>query len=208
LDEDENVKFAVLTGEGKFYSAGNDINNFSYIYGSEDGTEMSRKVIDNFVKAFIEFKKPLIAVCNGPAIGISATTLALCDAVWASDEAYFLTPFTKLAQGPEGCSSSTFPKIMGSALASEMLLFNKQMSAQEAKDCGLVSRLISSENFEEEVNSMLKEIADLPPQAMILGKSLVKNQAQIDHLLDTATAENYGLKERWESPECKARFMK
>ena len=65
---------------------------------------------------------------------------------------------------------------MGSALASEMLLFNKQMSAQEAKDCGLVSRLISSENFEEKVNSMLEEIADLPPQAMILGKALVKNQ--------------------------------
>ena len=110
------------------------------------------------------------------AIGIAATALTLCDAAWASEEAYFLTPFTKLAQGPEGCSSSTFPRIMGSALASEMLLFNKQMSAQEAKDCGLVSRLIPTENFEEEVSSMLEEIADLPPQAMRLGKSLVKNQ--------------------------------
>jgi peroxisomal 3,2-trans-enoyl-CoA isomerase len=65
------------------------------------------------VDAFINFKKPLIAFLNGPAIGISFTILGLFDCVYASDRAFFHAPFTQLALSPEGCSSYTFPRLMG-----------------------------------------------------------------------------------------------
>ena len=72
------------------------------------------------VSAFIDFPKPLIAAVNGPAIGIATTTLGLCDFVYASENAWFYTPFTELGLCPEGCSSVTFPQIVGPIRASDV----------------------------------------------------------------------------------------
>lgn len=63
-----------------------------------------------FVDAFIEFPKPLVAMVNGPAIGIGASHLGLCDLVYCHESATFVTPFTQLGQSPEACSSVTFPE--------------------------------------------------------------------------------------------------
>lgn len=73
--------------------------------------------LDKMVKSFIRFPKLLIALVNGPAVGIGATILGLCDVVYSSKSAYFYTPFTALGLCAEGCSSVTFPKILGTSKA-------------------------------------------------------------------------------------------
>lgn len=76
----------------------------------------------NFVNTFIQFKKPIIVAVNGPAIGLGASILPLCDVVWANEKAWFQTPYTTFGQSPDGCSTVMFPKIMGGASVSTSFL--------------------------------------------------------------------------------------
>lgn len=72
----------------------------------------------NFVNTFIQFKKPIVVAVNGPAIGLGASILPLCDVVWANEKAWFQTPYTTFGQSPDGCSTVMFPRIMGGASVS------------------------------------------------------------------------------------------
>ena len=110
----DDCALLALTGSGRFYSSGNDLSGFAAALGEgmtpaqlADG---AFDIMIPFVDAFIEFEKPLIAMVNGPAIGIAVSHLGLCDLVLASDTASFVTPFTQLGQSAEACSSYTFPK--------------------------------------------------------------------------------------------------
>ncbi|NXO01754.1 ECI2 isomerase, partial [Rhinopomastus cyanomelas] len=194
---------AVITGNGDFYSSGNDLNNFTNIQPGEiekmakDGAVLLRDFVDHF----IDFPKPLIAVVNGPAIGICVTVLALCDIVYASDRATFHTPFSQLGQSPEGCSSYLFPKIMGLAKANEMLLFNKQLTAAEACAWGLVTEVFPDRSFQKEVWRRLEAYASLPKNALAVSKQLLRNTEK-EKLHEVNSKECEALKKRWLSDEC------
>ncbi|XP_032318319.1 enoyl-CoA delta isomerase 2, mitochondrial isoform X2 [Camelus ferus] len=112
--KDDSV-LTVLTGNGEYYCSGNDLTNFTDIppEGPEEKARTNAILLREFVDCFIDFPKPLVAVVNGPAVGISVTLLGLFDLVYASDRATFHTPFGPLGLSPEGCSSYTFPKMMG-----------------------------------------------------------------------------------------------
>ena len=71
-----------------------------------------------FIGALILFPKPVIAVVNGPAVGMGVSMLPLCDIVYASDKASFHCPWARLSQTPEGCASHTFPNVLGMAMVS------------------------------------------------------------------------------------------
>lgn len=75
-----------------------------------------------FVLAFIHFKKPIVVAINGPALGLGASILPLCDVVWASERAWFQTPCAALHLTPSGCSSYTFPQILGVALVGPSII--------------------------------------------------------------------------------------
>lgn len=197
-----------ITGAGDFFCSGNDLSNFMNIPegGPKQLAADSKKLLYKFVDAFIDFKKPLIGVINGPAVGVSVTLLGLYDAVYATDKAYFTTPFTRLGQSAEGCSSFTFPRIMGPATSTEMLLFNKKMTAAEAHHCGLVTEVFPHAVFQAEVWPKLRELAQLPKLSLIYGKQLVRD---IDRaaLKQANTVECERLEERWLSDECRNAVM-
>ncbi|XP_021071438.1 enoyl-CoA delta isomerase 3, peroxisomal [Mus pahari] len=172
----DNSVITVFTGTGDYYSSGNDLKNLINDAGEIRDIAMSTKLLRDFVNCFIDFPKPLVAVVNGPAVGIAVTTLALFDAVYASDRATFHTPFSQLSQIPEACSTYTFPKMMGPAKAAEMLLFGKKLTAREAWAQGLVTEVFPESTFETEVWTRLKTYAKLPPNVMRVSKELIRNQ--------------------------------
>ncbi|XP_074843833.1 enoyl-CoA delta isomerase 2 isoform X2 [Carettochelys insculpta] len=204
---DDSV-ITVITGNGDYYCSGNDLNNFTNIPSS--GLEKMAKdgavLLEDFVNHFIDFPKPLIAVVNGPAVGISVTLLGLFDIVYATERATFHTPFSELGQSPEGCSSYMFPKIMGLSKANEMLLFNRKLTAEEACAWGLVTEVFPDKAFQKEVWIRLKAYANLPKNSLALSKQLIRGvEKETLHAVNCRECEV--LKERWLSDECMNAIM-
>ncbi|EMP36675.1 Enoyl-CoA delta isomerase 2 [Chelonia mydas] len=156
--------------------AAKDDSVITVITGDDNKTQIyfENFLPQNFVNHFIDFPKPLIAVVNGPAVGISVTLLGLFDIVYATDRATFHTPFSELGQSPEGCSSYMFPKIMGLSKANEMLLFNKKLTAGEVCAQGLVTEVFPDRAFQKEVWMRLKAYANLPKNSLALSKQLIR----------------------------------
>lgn len=132
-----------------------------------------------FVNTFIQFRKPIVAAVNGPALGLGAAILPLCDVVWANEKAWFQTPYVAYGQTPDACSSFTFPRIMGPPSvgtpplswptpwrpdpsfclqANELLLSGRKLTAQEACSKGLVSQVLWPGTFTQEVMLRIKEL--------------------------------------------------
>nr|KAF6443575.1 enoyl-CoA delta isomerase 2 [Molossus molossus] len=137
----------VVTGNGDYYCSGNDLTNFMDIPpgGVEEKAKQSAVLLRDFVGSFIDFPKPLIAVVNGPAMGISVTILGLFDAVYASDR------------------------------ATEMLIFGKKLTAGEACAQGLVTEVFPDSTFQKEVWTRLKAYSKLPKNAMKISKQVIRN---------------------------------
>ncbi|XP_017789362.1 PREDICTED: enoyl-CoA delta isomerase 3, peroxisomal, partial [Habropoda laboriosa] len=159
--QDENIFVTALTGTGEFFSSGNDFNSFLTMQdtGDFDLTGVIN-VFKEFVDMLITYPKLLVAVVNGAAIGIAVTMLPLFDMVYASQTAYFHTPFTRLGLVAEGCSTYTFPKIFGQSKAGDMLYLGYKMSASEAKQYGLVSEVYKYECLDE-VWTYLKKLTEV-----------------------------------------------
>nr|XP_026689627.1 enoyl-CoA delta isomerase 2, mitochondrial-like [Ciona intestinalis]XP_026689628.1 enoyl-CoA delta isomerase 2, mitochondrial-like [Ciona intestinalis] len=204
LESDESVKVVVLTGTGEYYTSGADFLGGNSMPGD---VVDSLQIFKDLVDRLITFPKPIIAAVNGPAIGMGVTTLPLCDVVYASSSSTFITPFSRIAAAPEGCSSYTFSKAMGYAKANEMLLFNRTLSAQEAYTAGLVTEVFPKEVFKAEVQKRVEEIIDNPIKSMIYGKRLIRGP-EIKTLLHVNEVEFKRLIERFQSEDVVVQAMK
>ncbi|CAD5214228.1 unnamed protein product [Bursaphelenchus xylophilus] len=205
-NEDPNTVITVISGRGKFYTAGSDLNGFRGLETDEQRTELAKKVmygpVSGLISEFIDHKKPIIALINGPCIGIGVTTLPFCDSVITSESAYFLTPFVRLGYTPEGCSSRLFAKTMGYAIASEFLVFGRKFSAAEAYNCHLVSQVLPEANFQSQAEKIVQEYANLPPQTMMKNKNMIRGWDREE--LKKVNEEECRIEvDQWIEPECK-----
>lgn len=153
----------------------------------------------SFVNAFINYPKILIALVNGPAIGIGATMICLCDIVYATENATFSTPFVKLGLCCEGCSSYLYPKIMGKSKASELLLLSEKITAKEAYDFGLISKVIP-QNETAAFLDEIKKYGRLSVESVKINKGLMARSLR-KVLSETNDAECQTLRKCQESEQ-------
>lgn len=205
---DDAITVTVLTGAGSFFCSGNDLSNFADMPkgGPAELAETGRVTLEKYVGAFIRFPKFLVAAINGPAVGIAVTTLPLFDAVYASHKATLHAPLTALGQCPEGCSSFTFPKAIGTARATDMIVLGRKVTSSEAKEWGLINDVFEDGSFEASVGERVGAIAALPPQALLLAKKIMRER-DIPALEAANAAECTLIKSRWLSEECMGAIM-
>ncbi|XP_018577267.1 enoyl-CoA delta isomerase 2, mitochondrial [Anoplophora glabripennis] len=172
LNEDaanDKVVVTILTGSGSYFTSGNDLKGS---LSQEIPVKDSLNVVKTMIDAFINYPKLLIAVVNGPAIGIGATMAALCDIVYATNKAVFDTPFVKLGLCAEAASSFTFPHALGRSKASEVLLLNYKLSAQEAYQFGFISNIIPHSSLNKFINNLHKH-GTIPVKSLTRNKQLI-----------------------------------
>ncbi|KAI7876913.1 ClpP/crotonase [Lichtheimia hyalospora FSU 10163] len=189
------VKLVVLTGRGRFYSSGVQLQPPDFSPEGIKKNKERRKIVKSLVDELILFPKLLIAAVNGPAYGFAVTTLALCDVVYAASNATFTTPFMKLGFAAEGCSSALFPRIMGPSKANEMLLMGKTLTVEEFAAANMVARIFPVEGFREQVLAVAEDTAKFSAEALAVTKKLTRDPDQ-EFLLKVNEQEMIKLQER------------
>ena len=189
----DDARALIITGEGDMFTAGNDLHDFP----TEDQEGEPTSV--QFLNALRDCPKVVIAAVNGPAIGIGLTLLLHCDLVYARDTATFSAPFVKLGLVPEAGSSMLLPRAVGPAVANDVFLAGRTLSAEEAHQYGLAARVISSDTFDASVGDIASRIAATAPSALRHSKSLIRHQRQT--LSEQMLAEDDIFAEQLSSPD-------
>jgi len=164
---DDGVKVVVLTGAGRAFSAGQDLDEMARLAAGEPIDSGFPVLLD----ALQAFDKPLVAAVNGAAVGIGFTMLPHCDLVLAASGARFRTPFAEMGVPPEAASSYLFPARMGWQRAAEVLFTSPWLSAADAVDCGIVLRVVAGDELLSEALALAGTIATAPLVALRAIKS-------------------------------------
>ena len=159
---DDTVKVVVLTGAGRAFSAGQDLDEMARLAAGEQVDSGFPVLLD----ALGAFDKPLVAAVNGPAVGIGFTLLPHCDLVLVSETARFRTPFAEMGVPPEAASSLLFPARMGWQRAAEVLFTSPWLSADEAVECGVALRAVPADELVPEALALATAIAAAPLVAL------------------------------------------
>ena len=170
----DKIKSIVIKGTPGIFTAGNDLADFAD--SIKDGGTFDAPF--SLMYAMLDCNKPMIASVDGPAIGIGATMLFHCDLIYASSAARFQTPFTDLGVCPEFASSETFPAVLGSHKAAQMLLLGEPLSAEDAVTFGLVNQLVESETLDDTVHAVATKLAAKPDDSLRTSRALLKARTE------------------------------
>jgi enoyl-CoA hydratase/carnithine racemase len=196
----DDVHCVVLTGGHGVFSAGADIGEF--LETAESGG--LRPHTTDFLQILARNQKPLVAAVGGLAVGIGVTMLLHCDYVVSASNATFTTPFLKLALIPEAGSSLLAPMRMGYARAFSMLVMGRPLSADQAKEVGLVNEVVDAAEVEAAALKAANEIAALPAGAVAVSRRLMRGHSEaVERQIDAEVAQ---FKERLTSEEARSAF--
>ena len=136
-EEDDEIRVMILTGRGRAFCAGADLNRFIEIQKSDKGhRKKSRFGSVDFPRAFTQYPKPIIAAINGPAYGFGFTVTLTCDIRLASKRAKFSCAFVRIGVTPEFCSTFFLPRLIGYGKAAELIFTARPFDAHEALEMG------------------------------------------------------------------------
>jgi len=165
--DDRTVRTVVLTGAGRGFCAGGDIN---YIHdarmrGSVRDFQALLEPGKEAVLAIATMPKLVIAAVNGPAAGGGMSLALACDVRIASDQAMFKQAFAQLGLYPDLGATFFLSRIVGLSRASEMFYTSERLSAEEARRIGIVYSVFPHAQFEAEVQRFAAQMAEAPPLA-------------------------------------------
>ncbi len=177
-EKNPEVRAIIITGSGKAFCAGQDLKEVT----SPELNPGFKKILEEHYNPIISrirnIEKPIIGAINGVAAGAGANIALACDVVIASENASFIQAFSKIGLVPDSAGTFFLPRLIGFQKASALMMLGDKVSAEEAEKLGMVYKVVSAENFSEEVNTIANTLANMPTKALGFTKRLLNNSLQ------------------------------
>jgi len=174
LENDDAIRVIVLTGEGKAFMAGADINMVNEWAGLGDAGKIRadlEKMLDPNILE--DSHKPTIAAVNGLAFGMGCEIAMACDYRIAAESAMFGQPEVKLGIIPGAGGSQRLMRLVGATRALEMISTGDPIGARQAYDIGLINRVVPDDKLWDEVNTFAGRLTDKSSVALDICKKLI-----------------------------------
>lgn len=173
VSADPSVRCVVLTGAGRAFSAGGDVETFAAFENDGPGKFMGMAIgLHALVATLRRAPKPVVAAVNGVAAGAGFSMALACDVAVAAASARFTLGYQNIGLSPDGGMTFFLARAVGTQRAMEMTLFSKVLSAEEAAAWGLVQQVIPDAEFAAQTAAIAQRLAEGPTLAYLRAKEL------------------------------------
>lgn len=171
-NKDDNVRAIIITAEGKAFCAGQDLSEAT----DPNGPNLSKIIQEHYnpiIRKIRDIEKPVIAAVNGVAAGAGASLALCCDIVIASENASFIQAFSKIGLIPDSGGTFFLPRLIGMQRAAALMMSAEPISAKDAVNMGMIYKVFSNNNFENESWKLAINLAKMPTKGLGLTKRLL-----------------------------------
>ncbi|MBL4715630.1 MAG: 2-(1,2-epoxy-1,2-dihydrophenyl)acetyl-CoA isomerase [Bacteroidia bacterium] len=172
LDEcksNREVRAVLLTGEGKGFSAGQDLAE-AIANNGPSIKEIVNKTYNPIILKIRKLEKPVVAAVNGVAAGAGANIALACDIVIAGKSASFIQAFSKIGLIPDSGGTFILPRLVGLQRATALTMLGDKIPAEQAQEMGMIYKVCEDDNLMNEATSMAEKLAKMPTRGLGLTK--------------------------------------
>jgi 2-(1,2-epoxy-1,2-dihydrophenyl)acetyl-CoA isomerase len=171
----EDSRVIILTGAGRGFCAGQDLNDRAVAPGQEvDLGETVEECWNPLVRHLTTMRQPVIARVNGVAAGAGANIALACDIVVAAKSAKFLQSFSAIGLIPDSGGTWALPRLVGQARALGLAMTGEPLPAERAAEWGLIWKCVDDDALDAEVDDIAQKLAALPPLGLAATKEMIR----------------------------------
>ncbi len=185
---DAGIRAIFLTGNGKAFCAGQDLQEVS----GPDAPSFKTILGEHYnpiIERLRSIEKPIVCGVNGVAAGAGANIALACDITVAAASASFIQAFSKIGLIPDSGGTFFLPRLIGLQKAAALMMLGEKVSAQEAEALGMIYKVLPDENFRDMAIAIAHTLAAMPTKGLGLTKRLL-NSSLANNLQDQLAAED------------------
>lgn len=200
--ENDDVRAIVISGNGKAFCAGQDLDEAT----DPNGPSLNSIVGEHYNPIILKIRKiekPIIAAVNGVAAGAGANIALACDIVIARESAKFIQAFSSIGLIPDSGGTYFLPRLIGVQKSLALMMTGDRISAKEAEDMNMIYKAIPDDQFSSFVDEFASKIASMPTKGLVLTKKAVnasfdntlKEQLDLEEKLQSVAGNTFDFKE-------------
>ena len=177
--EDTSIRCVYITGEGKAFCAGQDLQE-AISEGEPTLSTILKEHLGPLVNKIRALEKPVVAAINGVAAGAGVSVALACDVTIATQSASFIQAFSKIGLIPDSGATFFLPRLVGYQKASALMLLGDKVSATDAEAMGMIYKVVADEDFEAVSMKIAQKLANMPTKALAYTKQLLQQSSAND----------------------------